>query len=147
MAHQAAQQLGQLLGVFRCVVLVIEQDVLEEDAAVCRLHVVTASVHQPGDRVALVDRHRARPGLIVRGVQRYGEVQLVRFPSQLSDFRDQPHGGNRKVPGADVHALGVVHHGDRAHGVVVVCERLAHAHEHDVGDLRHLVLLGGTGGN
>ena len=45
---------------------------------------------------------------------------------------------------ADIEGVGGVHEVEKAHHVLVVIERLANAHHHDIGNAKPAVALGGN---
>src|SRR5205823_11291655 len=68
-------------------------------------------------------------------MQRNRETNLQRLLSQFSDLRRQSTGGNRDVPRPDSNSPRRIDDSYRAHQVVQICQRFAHAHEDDVVDL------------
>ena len=128
------EQLHELVRVLRVVVDAVEHHVLERDAArVLLVHVLPASIEQLGDRMLAVDRHQLVAQRVVRRVQRHGQraVGLLGEPQHL---RHEAGRADRDTTARDVEAE-IVHHdlGGRHH-VAIVRERLAHAHEDDIGD-------------
>ena len=65
-------------------------------------------------------------------MQRDRQVGHQRLGRQLVDHRHEAHGGQGDAAGRHRQPVGVVEQRQRLHGGVVVVQRLAHAHEHDV---------------
>ena len=109
-----------------------EHDVLDEDLPAAQLDVATALGEDVSERVAVVHRHQL-------GAQaRIGGVEREREPDRLLDLVDEARqaghpadGGDRRPPVRDPE---VGQPPRRREHVVVVEERLAHAHEDEVVD-------------
>ena len=86
------------------------------------------------DVIGLVHRHDAAARLAVRRVERNGERELQIVLRERVDARHHAAGGERDVPHPDVHAVGMVDKLQKSHHIRAVIERLADAHEHDVGN-------------
>jgi hypothetical protein len=67
-----------------------------------------------------------------RGVQRNRQVGHDRFLRQLLEARQDADGGQRDAPGRNGQTLRVRQDADGAQRRVIVVQRLAHAHEHNV---------------
>jgi hypothetical protein len=121
-------------GLLEAVVDPVDEDVLERHPPTGGRLVVAAGVEQLGEGVLAVDRHEVVAQRVVGGVQADGErdrqAQLAsrRMPGTsptVDTVIERPTGRTR--PGVQP-----------AHGLqrdVEVRQRLAHAHEHDVGDV------------
>src|SRR5690606_25850996 len=70
---------------------------------------------------------------------RQGYRQVLR--DQLPDLVRQAHGGERDAPGRHVQPGRVQPGADRADGIAIVEQCLAHAHQYDVADLARLEAL------
>ena len=70
----------------------------------------------------------------VRRVQRNRQIHLHALGGERIDLRNDADGRNRNMAMSEVEALRVVEQAHCIHHRVVIVERLAHAHEHDVGD-------------
>ena len=84
---------------------------------------------------AFVDGHELVALLVVGGVERDGYAEIG--PVELAEFAqavDAADGGDGDLRHGKVHALGLGEDADGLRDVVVVVERLAHAHEHEVLD-------------
>ena len=106
------------------------------------LLVLGAGVEQLGEGILPVHRHDLLAHLVGRAVERKREAHLQRLLGELADARREAAGGNRDVPRADADAPMRVDDLDRLHQVGVIRQRLAHAHEDDVVDLRLRRALG-----
>jgi hypothetical protein len=84
---QPAAQRRELGGVAVTVVDPVDHRPLEADATVLRVEVLGAGVDEVVDRIATVDRHELVAELVVRGVERHGEVDRQRTS------------GERRMPG------------------------------------------------
>ena len=82
--------------------------------------------------VLLARRHERRALLLGGRVQRDRQVGHQRLGRQPVDHRHEADGGQRDATGRHRQPVRVVEQRQRLHGRVVVVERLAHAHEHDV---------------
>ena len=132
-AQPTAQQPGQVVGERVGVVDAGHQRVLEADPTAGQLDIIVGRVEDLGDRPAAVDRHQARPQLVVRRVQRDGQPDLQALVGQPPHLRHQTRRRQRDAAGAQPQPVRVHQQPDRAQRLVVVGQRLAHAHEHDVG--------------
>ena len=131
---------GELARVVRRVVDAVEHHVLERDEIARRaIEVAEAGGEERRERVLAVDRHQAVAQRVVARMQRDGE----RDGAVLAQAVDRGHEPRRRQRDAAARqAVGVVveEHPERRHHAVVVGERLAHAHQHDVGDRRPALL-------
>ena len=129
----AAQQPRELTRVRTLVVHAIEHHILEGDAAsVLLVDVVPAGLEQLGDRVLAVDGHELVAQRVIRRMQghREGAVGLLR---ELVDLRHETGGRERDAAARDVEAEIVEHDAHCGHDIAEIGERLAHAHQHDIG--------------
>ena len=93
-----------------------------------------ARVEQLGDRIFLVERHQHVAQLVGHRVQRDREVDAELGAAAL-DHRHHARGRERDLAPRDRQPLVVHDDLQRLRDVVVIVERLAHAHQHDVGEL------------
>ena len=118
----------------RLVVDAVEHHVLEGDAAaVLLVDVVPAGLEELRDRVLAVDGHELVAQRVVGRMQRHRE-RAVGLLGELVDLRHEAGGRERDAAARDVEAEVVEHDAHRGHHVAEVGERLAHAHQHHVGD-------------
>ena len=95
--------------------------------------VAAAGGDQLGDRVFAVQRHQFVAQIVAHGVQRDGEVDAELGAGAVHHRHDA--GGGQRDPAAGQGDALVVHHDHHGLGdVVVVVQRLAHAHQHDGGE-------------
>ena len=97
------------------------------------LDVILAGFDHVVDLVTLVNRHDGEPFVIVSRVQRDGEVDLPPLIREAPDLRSESHRGDGQPPRAELVAVRVVEPVNGRHGILVVVERFAHAHEDHVG--------------
>ena len=93
--------------------------------------VPSARRQQRVERVATVDRDELVPELVVGRVERHGQVDRQGRGGEAVDPGHEADGGDGEVPGRQAEV--VVQPLDRRPDPVEVGQRLAHAHEHDVG--------------
>ncbi len=129
---QRADEAGQLGDVRGPVVHPVDQRPLHREPSVGRRHVVGAGLGQHRQRVPPVDRHQLVAQLVVGGVQGDGEVDRELLAGQPPDARDDADGGEGEAAGRQSEVG--VDPLDRRPRAVVVGQRLAHAHEDDVGE-------------
>src|SRR2546423_11589204 len=67
-------------------------------------------------------------------MERDGEIHLEWLLAQLANSRNESHRRNRHVPRAQVEAIGTIEDTQRLQDIIVVMQRLAHAHQDDVGN-------------
>ena len=112
----------------------IDHDVLEGDEIARRpLEIALAGSEQCAQRILAVDRHEFVTQPVVRSVQRDRQRHRA-LVAQPVDGRHEA--GSRHGDPPPRQAVGVVveHQAQRAHGVVEVGQRFAHAHQDDVAD-------------
>ena len=129
----------QHLRLLERVVDAAQHHVFEHDLAVSAPHVSRAGREHLVQRIGAVERHQAIAHLVGGGVQADGEVELQVFLGEAVDARhhtDRRHGDG---PCREVETGLVVEQTAGAQRLVVVVERLAHAHEDDVGDATPVV--------
>ena len=132
LARERSRQLGQTPRVLGAIVDSGQQGVLERHPSPGALAVIPRRRNHLGDRPTLVDRHQAIAQLVARGMERQGEPGLKTFLGQASDARDHAAGRDRDAPRAEIEAAWVVKDADGRDDRVVVGERLAHSHEHQI---------------
>ena len=129
----AAQQLRERASLRTLIVHAIEHHILEGDAAsVLFIDVVPAGLEQLGDRVLAVDRHELVAQRVIRRMQGHRE-RAVGFLRELVDLRHEAGGRERDAATRDVEAKIIEHDAHCGHDITEVGERLAHAHQHDIG--------------
>ena len=109
-----------------------QHDIFEGDApGVVDAGIVAAGLQKLGDGVLLVERNDAVAHLVGGGMQADRQIDPQFLPA-ATHHRDHAGGGEGDSAPAERDAVRI---GDDLHGlghVVVVVERLAHAHQHDV---------------
>ena len=129
----AAQQPREFTRLRTLVVDAIEHHILEGDAAaVLFIDVVPAGLEQLGDRVLAVDRHELVAQRVIRRMQGHRE-RAVGLLRELVDLRHEAGGRERDAAARDVEAKIIEHDAHCGHDITEVGERLAHAHQHDIG--------------
>ena len=96
--------------------------------------IIAAGVEQFGDRVFPVERHQLIAQFVGHRVQRHREVD-PELGADAGDHRHHPRGRQRDLAARDRQPLRVHHDLQRRRDIVVIVERLAHPHQHDVGQL------------
>jgi hypothetical protein len=134
-----AEQAGQAARVGVGVVHAVEEQVLDEDPPAGALAVAAARLQDAGDREAARDRHELFAQLVGGGVEGERQAHGQRLVGQPLDPGHPAGCRDRNVTCAEVEALRVVHGVTRRQHLVVVQERLAHAHHDDVPDGRPAV--------
>ena len=131
----AGEQTHERLGVLEAVVDALQHHVLEGDAArVGEAGIGAAGSHQLGNRILAVDRHQLVAQFVAHGVQRDGE-HGAGLLAPAGDLGDDAAGRERDAPLRHGEAVAVGGNRHRIAHVSEIVERLAHAHQHDVGDL------------
>jgi len=80
-----------------------------------------------------VDRHQFVAQRVVRRMQRHGQ-RAVHLFGELVDLRHETGRGQRHAATRDIEAEVVHQHADGGDDIAEIGERLAHAHQHHVGD-------------
>ena len=133
MRVQSTGQDGQQPGLVATVVHVADHGPLDRGPAAGSGPPLLDGLLELGQRPQLVHRDQLVAKLVRGGVQAHGEPDLGVVGGEAADAGNQTHGGDGDMAGAEVHAVGVEQPGDRVAGGPVVRHRLAHAHEHHVG--------------
>lgn len=107
-----------------------EEDVLPRDAARGSLEVLAAGGHHLGHSEKAGGGHDGTPGDVVGGMERDGQVDRDTLVRQPADARHQPHRGDGHVPEAQARPLRGMCRPQKAQHLVVIVQRLAHAHHH-----------------
>ena len=131
-AAQPARQLGRLL---RRGIHAVHQRVLKDHAAARLFDIVAAGVQHIVHGVGVGYGHQPLSHLIVRRVQRERKRHRQILLREAAHVRHQPAGGERHAAHADAQSALHAQDAQEAHDVVVVVQRLAAAHQHDVADL------------
>lgn len=127
----------EFLCAFARIVDALDDGVLEGDDALGGVGVVRAGGKKFVNRPLLVDGHQLGAELVVRRMERDGELELDAFRGELLEAGDDPAGGKRNVPCAEVRSLSGIDELQRPQGLVIVGEGFAHAHDDDVRDFAH----------
>ena len=130
----AAGDLGEPGGVLGPVVDAAEEQVLEGDLASGAAEVGVARVEESVERGVLGPRDEAAAEIVRGSVQAEGEGDGHVEVGEAADGPGKADGGHGDLSGADAQSPGGVDGPDGAGDGGEVRERLAHAHEHDVGD-------------
>src|SRR5208282_2946265 len=109
-----------------------DQDVFEGDHAAFFPEVEITGGGEFLEWIFVIDRHDFGAGLVRGAVEGDGEAELERFGGQLADLRGQTAGGDGDFARADLAAPRRVEDAQGAQEVVVVGQRFAHPHDHDV---------------
>ena len=127
------EKLDDALGVGEGIVDAAEHDVFEHQIFPRAERVIAASLHQSGERIFFVDGHERVALFVAGGVERDGEAGADFFLGELFDARDDAAGGERGVFWRNGDAFGIEKKAESSGDVVEIEERLALAHEDDVG--------------
>ena len=123
---------SERFGIVKTVVDAVEEQVFEGGARACLFHKVFQAFRHIPQRVSLVHRHEGVAHRFFRRVERHGEVEAYALIRQAANAGgDACRGESDAVGGHRQPVLG----GDAFDGgedIVIVEERFAHAHEHDV---------------
>jgi hypothetical protein len=95
--------------------------------------VVARRGHHLGHRPAPVERHEHVAQRVAGGVERDRQRELWTEPGEAADAGDHARGRYRDVAGAEPEPTRVVQGLDRGQHPIEVEQRLAHPHEHDIG--------------
>ena len=128
----AVQQPHQAPRVLRRVVHVLQHHVFERDAIAALEREAAAGVEQLLQPVLAVDRHQQVALILGRRVQRDRQVRHERLGRQPLERRQHADGRERDPPRRNGQAVLVGEDPQRLHRRVVVVQRFAHAHQHDV---------------
>ena len=129
---QTPQTPHELLRARARIVQAIHKRVLKGDHPTRLARVRRAGGEQLVDRPPLVDGHQLRAEFVVRRVERHGKLELIALRREFREARHDAARGERDVARAEVRPLPRVEELQRAQRRVVVRERLAHAHHHEV---------------
>ena len=129
---ETPQQFADGAGVGFGVIFPLDQRPLVKDAAAGRLAVGATGGHKFVERPLFCGGHESGALGLRGGVERDGEVERAHFPGEAQNPRHDANRAERDPLGAEGEAGFVAENVDGGHDRVVVVERLAHAHEHDV---------------
>ena len=121
-----------------CVVDPREQQVLHEELAVGELEVVVGGLEHLPEGMAARGRHDGGAQGVVGGMEGEGQIDLGRLPRQAADPSGQSDGGDGQGTLGQTQSVPVVEEGECREDGVQVEQRLAHSHEHHVGQSRAL---------
>ena len=121
---------SQFGNVVIAIVDAVDHRPLKADTAPLGTAVVGQGARQVAQGIRAVDRCDAIAQAVVRGVQRDCQIDRQAGSCQTHNARNDTDSGHRDVPGTDAHVAMEALHGCPHR--VIVGERLAHAHEHDV---------------
>ena len=133
-ALHAAQPGGQLLRVFGRAVHAFGQRVFENDAAARFLDVIPAFAQNVFDFVRFGHRHHRPADLVVRGVQGDAERHRQPFVGEAVHARHKPARRQRHRAQRQLQPALFAQQPQEFDDVLIIVQRLAAAHEHDVGD-------------
>ena len=142
MSTHAPDQVCQLLCADIRIIDTAHHGIFKADPAAGSLLIPAHGLDQLLHRVGIVDRHHTAADLVGGCVQRDGKGELQFFLRQLVDLGHKAAGGKADVAHADIDALGRGDILQKAHHFVKVVQRLADAHEHDMGDALADIFLG-----
>ena len=132
-AH-AAGQARELFGVLDLIVHSAEQNVLKRDLASGLDEPLLASIEQLGNRRVFGPRDDLSAqfveGRVQRKRERHGDFEVA----QLANCRGHAHRRHRDLARADTQAPRCVDGADGLSHAVEIRQRLAHAHEDDIGN-------------
>src|SRR5690606_13884094 len=94
--------------------------------------IAAAGVKQIAERPASIDRHQEPSFFLAAAVQADAEAIRTPLGGHAEDARHDADGIDGDPRGCDTEGPRVAHDIERRHHVVVVVQRLTHAHEHDV---------------
>ena len=133
MARHAPQLFGDEIRLPVVVVDAVDHGVLKADAPSRFLKIAVAGIKQQFHVIGAVHRHDAAARLAVRRVQRDRQRQLQLLLRQGIDTGHHAAGGQADMPHTDVHAIGMIHQLQKPQHIGHVVQRLADAHQHNVG--------------
>lgn len=112
-----------------------DERVLKGDAAIGFLGVIAAGFHQFGNGKGAIDGHNARAQRVFSGVQADSQVDLQVLLGKALDLRNQANGTDGEAARTHVETVGVIQGTNGRKSGIIVMERLAHAHDHDIGEV------------
>ena len=132
MGVQVARDVAELLGLLERVVHILDQNELKRDHAAVSLGEGADRRDELGEWIRLVDRHDLLAHGIGRAVQRNRQPESEVFFGEPDDLRYESAGGDRNAARPKTQTPVGVEDGEGADQLVVVGQRLAHAHDDDV---------------
>ena len=126
---ERSRHLCQLVRLLERIVLPADQHVLERHPPPQPLQ----RVDHVGEPILLLDRHQGMAEGRRGSVQRQRQTELLGAPGELLEAREDADRRDRDVSRADAETVHIVQDRERRVYGGPVEQRLAHAHEHDVG--------------
>ena len=114
------------------VVFSLDQSPLEKDPPVHGHRVAAAGFHECVERPRARSRHQCGALGLRCAVQRHGQAHLAFLISHPMDAGDHADGGQGDFFRAQTHAGAIAEDIHGFHDRVIVMQRLAHAHQHDI---------------
>src|SRR5260221_3722851 len=90
------------------------------------VNVISASIDDFSNLIALVDRHDCKSFIVIRGVERDRQIDLSLLVSETPDLWNQTHSRDGEAASPKVVAIRIAESVNRRHGIVVVVGRLDH---------------------
>ena len=145
LAGHPFNQLHDAAGIVEAVVHILQHHILERDAVAVAERELAQRLHEHRKRILAVDGHQPVAHLVGGGVEAHRKLGIGLL-SEPFDLGHQARGGDGDLAVAESEAFAVDEDLRRRDNIVGVMERLAHAHEDDVGDvalrLEHAAGLG-----
>ena len=105
MAVDPAHKLCQLCGILRRIVYARHQTVLKRDAPAGLFKIVTAGIDRFLNVIFVRHRHQLQALFLVGCMKRERQRDLQLFIRKLPHARNDPAGGDRQVPLADIESV------------------------------------------
>ena len=134
MGLQRPGEPGQTGCIRLAVIHIADQAVFKGDLPAGRAIVGPAGLHQFLDGPAPGDRHDLLPLCIGRSMEGQGQGNMQTLLRQTVDVGDDPAGGDRHVPLAQMHPLRTCQKPQETQQIVIIVKGLAHSHDNDMGD-------------
>jgi len=127
-----AQELRHALRFGGRIIPPLDQRPTKENPPPRRRSIITAGLHQLGERPAAIARNERGTLFVARGMQAHGQIVRLAFIGETADARDDADGADGDSARAEIHAARVGQSPQRLHRRLVVVQRLAHPHEHEI---------------
>ena len=135
-------QFREGFGLREVVVHAGDENVFQCDHPGLLLHIVLAGGRQLAQWILAVHRHDPVANFVRGAVQRNRQPELERLIGQPADLRSQPAGGHGDLARANSCAPARIEDFERLKQMVVIGERLAHAHDDQIVDRPWSVVRG-----
>ncbi len=132
-SFEGREEFYDALGVGEGIVDAAEHDVFEHQVFPGAERVFAAGLHECGERIFFVDGHQCVALFVVGGVEGNGQAGSDGFVGEFFDAGNDAAGGERGVFWRDGDAFGIEEEAERGGHIFKIKERLALAHEDDVG--------------